>query len=168
MRLAIPLAVMSLVTSGLCFAEEGVQAPPPPPKEAPEVQPVAEPKVPQWVLRYWQDGDPVPVGYHPERRLRLGLLLAGATVFAVGYGGSVASALGSGNGANAIPVVGPLLRFELEPALALSSAAQVVGVGLLIGGVVGRWVLVRDEQRSVEVHPLFLPNGAGVGLAGHF
>jgi hypothetical protein len=168
MRLAIPLAVLSLVTSGLCFAEEGMQAPPPPPTEAPEVQPGAEPKVPQWVVRYWQDGDPVPPGYHPERRLRLGLLIAGAGVFVMAYGLSVVSALGSGNGANAIPVVGPLLRFEREPALALSSAAQVVGVGLLIGGVVGRWVLVRDEQRSVEVQPLILPDGAGVGLAGRF
>jgi hypothetical protein len=37
------------------------------------------------VIRDWQEGEPIPAGYHPAQRMRTGAIVAGAVTFGVLY-----------------------------------------------------------------------------------
>ncbi len=112
------------------------QAPPPPPPDAqapngqyvaPMQQQTQQTYVPQSVamsgprvIKDWQEGEPIPPGYHPSTRVRTGLVVGGATMFGASYLISVLIAavgqdscnyLGCSNDAAPlfIPVVGPFV-----------------------------------------------------------
>jgi len=137
------------------------------------------------VLRDYQDGDPIPYGYHRETRTRKGAIIGGALAFGIPYlySGLIASAGSDGGGASGnkvadlyIPVLGPFLEMgqtnsaTLRYMLFLDGAAQTLGAILLVYGVyVPRPILVRNDLAMVTVTPMVLGrDGNGVAFAGRF
>jgi hypothetical protein len=147
-------------------------------------------------LRY-EEGDPIPAGYHVVQRSRQGLVIAGTIVFAVSYGIALTVALVDDfkdqTGSLAIPVAGPWLMMYsrsrpscdsqtgagcieetaetiLRFYLAVDGVAQAAGVGLLSFGVAGRQILVRDDTyASVHLAPGPVGrSGYGALLSGRF
>ncbi|WP_437893089.1 hypothetical protein [Sorangium sp. So ce124] len=133
----------------------------------------------------WREGEPVLPGYHPETRVRKGLVISGAIVFGTVYlftaiGGGDAVYRGSpGYAALFVPCAGPFLTLattrqdDLETmALVLDGLVQITGAALLVPGLlVPRSVLVRDDvsQPFVLPAPVALgPSSAGLGLVGRF
>jgi hypothetical protein len=138
---------------------------------------------------------PVPGGYHVERRIRKGLVIAGSILFAIGYapvaGTGVALAAGGDAGSvlGTVPVVGPLYYAYavlkppppgvdnncacvtfLAPIL-VDFAVQAAGASMLIAGLVGRPDVAPGVRAATHVFPTPLhlgKNGAGVGLVGVF
>ena len=147
-------------------------------------------------LRY-EEGDPIPAGYHVVHRSRQGLVIAGTIVFAVSYGIALSVAMiddfKDGTSSLAIPVAGPWLMMynrsrpdcdsqtgngcveqSLETILrfylALDGVAQAAGVGMLSFGMAGRQLLVRDDSYAY-VHVVPGPigrSGYGAMMTGRF
>ena len=174
--LAAAFVAVSLLSSvGSARAQELRLAPVPAPQDASELK---------RTLRHWDLGDPIPYGYHPERKVRTGLLVAGSLTFAVPYALSVYSGAATGKAEMYVPVVGPIamavqtmntpctswicLRELSAGVTAAIGIVQGVGAAMLIAGAVGKVTLVEDEPGSVSVAPMYLPNGAGVGVSGQF
>ena len=141
-------------------------------------------------LRY-EEGDPIPAGYHVVTRARQGLVIAGTIVFAVSYGIALGVALiddfNDQTSWLAIPLAGPWLMMynraqprcdtssqsgdicfeqDLETILrfylAVDGVAQAAGATMLGFGAAGRKLLVRDDSyASVRVLP------ARVGSSGY-
>ncbi|WP_437730034.1 hypothetical protein [Sorangium sp. So ce1335] len=156
------------------------QAAPPPGYYAGPGAPAAGPKV-----LPWREGEPVPPGYHPEARVRKGLVISGAIVFGTVYlftaiGGADAVYRGSsGYAALFVPCAGPFLTLattrqdDLETmALVLDGLVQITGAALLLPGLlVPKTVLVRNDVGKPFVLPTpmsFGPSSAGLGLVGRF
>lgn len=138
----------------------------------------------------WTPDQPAPPGYHVERKSNRGLVIAGSLLFGVSYVGVAVPLLivaSHGDGAAAfvvVPIAGPLpvasaqFRGTDAPAavggmLVLDALLQAAGAGMLIGGLVGKRVLVPGSARADEVTlspvPLrFGRSGAGIGVAGAF
>jgi hypothetical protein len=175
------------------------QAPPPaypPPYYAPPQPYGAYPRGPAR-LRY-QEGDPIPPGYHVVHRARPGLVIAGTIVFAVSYGIALGVALlddfNDETSWLSIPIAGPWLMMynraqpscsssqsgdicferDLETVLrfylAVDGVAQAAGAVMLGFGIAGRKLLVRDDSyATVRILPARLgATGYGAMLAGRF
>lgn len=135
-------------------------------------------------LRNWDLGDPIPYGYHPERKPRVGLLVAGSLTFAVPYVLSAYVGASSNKAEMYVPVVGPFVAAvetmntpctswlcfrEVSAGMTVAiGVVEAVGAAMLIAGAVGKVTLVEDEPGSVSVAPMYLPNGAGLGVSGQF
>lgn len=187
--------LVSIFGSGQAHADEGSPPAPSPMQEQPPTAPQAlpppgfhggsgAPAAGPKVLP-WREGEPVPPGYHPETRVRKGLVISGAIVFGTVYlftaiGGADAVYRGSpGYAALFVPCVGPFLTLattrqdDLETmALVLDGLVQITGAALLLPGLfVPRSVLVRDDVSKPFVLPApmsFGPSSAGLGLVGRF
>ena len=165
------------------------QAPPPPPSAnapngeyvAPMQQQTQQTYVPQSVamsgprvIKDWNEGEPIPPGYHPSSRVRGGLIGGGAGLFGAVYllFGLLPAAIGSdvcdvGGCKNTLwplylPVVGPFITIGTvhNPGatggifLALDGLAQAGGVAMIIIGAIGRTVLVRNDLGEAPNNPL--------------
>jgi hypothetical protein len=159
-----PAAPAPAPASGARFADTG---------EAP----FADPKL----LRKWRSGDEVPDGYHVEKRMRVGLAIAGAATFGGFYLPSAFIAAVGGmrvSGDNElaalwVPVAGPFILMgqpKMEgaaPFLLVDGLGQLAGATMLVFGLFGeKDVLVRTERATLRVTPAAA--GAGVGLSGTF
>jgi hypothetical protein len=142
------------------------------------------------VIRDWQEGEPIPAGYHPVQRTRKGAVIGGAVTFGVLYfisvliaavGADTATATHSNNDVAGlfVPVVGPFITMTQSSSatadvfLAIDGAAQAAGAILLVYGLTTpQTVLVRDAKLSpppLFARPLLLgKDGAGLGLVGSF
>jgi hypothetical protein len=167
------------------------QAYPPPPAYAPPpayYQP-AGPKTMDW-----EEGDPVPAGYHVKTRARLGLVIGGAVTFGVLYltsafvgvvGGSVDEWRNDKDRYSVmyIPLAGPWIAIgTIKPiasagfGLGLLGVGQAAGVAMFIGGLAfPKSRLVRNDigktegkpqHFSVKFAPVMTPTSGGLGLAG--
>jgi hypothetical protein len=148
-------------------------------------------------LRY-EEGDPIPPGYHVVQRARGGLVIAGTITFSVSYGIALSAAMINDFDDQthwlAIPVVGPWLMMwdrsrpncdsqtgtgcveeSLETVLrfylAIDAIAQAAGAGMLAFGIAGRKILVRDDNPYASVR--LVPGrigavGYGATLVGRF
>ena len=131
----------------------------------------------------YEEGQPVPPGYHLKEKVRPGPVIAGSVTFGVLWMVSVfTSAIGSALGDDDvrdlwIPVVGPFITIarvdnnRSTPTLALDGAGQAIGVGLLVWGITSpRTVLLRNDIAGVEVHvtPMLTSKSGGFGLGGMF
>jgi hypothetical protein len=182
----------------------GVPAPSPPPPAFPPpgyYPPPAQPPYGAYPrgptrLRY-EDGDPIPPGYHVVQRTRQGLVIAGMITFFVSYGIALSVAMiddfKDQTNWLAVPVAGPWLMMwdrsrpncdsqsgsgcveeSLETVLrfylAIDGLAQAAGVGMLSFGFAGRKILVRDDSyANVRVVPMPIgSSGYGAMLAGRF
>jgi hypothetical protein len=195
------LAATTLLGSGsAALAQTPAPYPPPPPPSAmapngeyvaPFAQQTQPAYVPQSVamsgprmIKDWDENQPIPHGYHPETRVRKGMVIGGAVVFGVPYLYSLLIAsVGadvSGGGSNpvaslAIPVLGPFIEMGETSSstahfmLALDGAAQTAGAIMFIYGLTTpRNVLVRNDL-AMTVVPMHLgKDGSGLGFVGRF
>jgi hypothetical protein len=183
--------------------EQEPQAPPPPPDAvvapataaqyvAPLFQKTQPSYVPQSValsgprvIKDWNEQSPIPAGYHPETRRRVGVITGGAILFAVPYffsalSGAVAADNNKWNNTNPavamyVPVAGPFIQMAtsdsatLSLVLALDGLAQATGLTMLIVGLASpKKVLVRNDLGTLSLAPLMLPTGGGMALHGSF
>lgn len=131
----------------------------------------------------WQEGDPVPPGYHPTTRIRKGFVIAGSILFGVFYFFSSLTAAvgadansGSGNPLASlwIPGVGPFFQMANTSTslgnfvLAWDGITQCGGLAMLIYGLASpRTVLVRNDL-GLNVLPTLDRGGGGLRLVGSF
>jgi hypothetical protein len=212
---AMPMTAMAQTYQGQVQVQVGPpppvqiqvqQAPPPPPPDAvapngqyvaPMQQQTQQTYVPQSValsgprvIKDWQEGEPIPPGYHPQTRVRAGLVAGGATMFAVPYlisliiaaaGTDICDASYSSctNGAAPlyIPVIGPFVTMgntnsaTADVFLAIDGLLQAGGVAMFIAGLaLPKTVLVRNDLGKVHVMPTPMvgSNMAGLGVVGTF
>ena len=180
------------------------QYPPPPPPAsaigpngeyvAPMSQTMQPTYVPQSVamsgprfIKDWEEGQPIPYGYHHETRVRKGMVISGAVVFGVLYlysafaaavGEDISTETGGGNKAAwmYLPVFGPFLEMtetdsaSLRYILMLDGLAQAAGAALLVAGVMyPKHLLVRNDLATMTVVPMRIGlEGSGMGLIGRF
>jgi hypothetical protein len=130
----------------------------------------------------YEEGQPIPPGYHLETRARRGLIIAGAVTFGVTYllsafTASIAVDAGGDEefGPLFIPVAGPFVTIgtaEAEGtgtfALVLDGVAQAGGVAMFIAGLATEeQYLLRNDVASVKVAPMMVgPNSFGLGIRG--
>lgn len=153
------------------------------------VRPVSEGQNAQRFITDWQEGEPIPPGYHPVQRMRRGPIIAGAVTFGVLYFLNVLIAAGATDAANAshssssvnglyVPVIGPFITMTQTSSatanvfLVLDGAGQAAGAVLLLYGLTSpQTVLKRDAYGRPTLLPqpiLFGRNGGGLGLTGTF
>jgi len=139
------------------------------------------------VIKDYEEGDPIPPGYHAESQMKKGLVIGGAITFGVMYLFSVmagavmddSSRSSSGDGTFLyIPVAGPFLQMTKTDTstgnvfLAIDGIAQAAGATMLIVGLTSpRTVLVRNDLAEVRVAPMKMGvngSGNGIGLVGTF
>jgi len=173
--------------------------PPPASAEAPDgeyVAPLSQTTQPSYVpqsvalsgprmIRDWHEGDEIPYGYHPETRMRMGLMITGAAVLGgfYLYSGLIASAASDVSDSGStdltalyLPVLGPFVAMaQTESAtgrylLAIDGLAQSAGAFMLIYAMTSpKHVLVRNDLGLVTVVPMRLANdGTGIGVMGRF
>jgi hypothetical protein len=141
----------------------------------------------------WEEGDPVPAGYHVEEKTRTGLIIAGAITLGVPYviGLSFASSSNFYNASGwlVVPALGPWLTLALrenrcnqtttnelvdcvaDPLirvyLVIDGLAQTAGAILLVLGATSkRTRLVPDS--AITVSPVRIGTGYGLGLRATF
>lgn len=139
------------------------------------------------IIKDYEEGEPIPPGYHAESRVRSGLVVGGAVTFGVMYLLSVlvGAAISDTNKAIGgketgdllyIPVAGPFLQMTKTESssgnvtLAIDGIAQAAGATMLIVGITSpKTVLVRNDLGEVRVMPMRMGDkGGGLGLVGTF
>jgi hypothetical protein len=192
------LAAAAMVT--LSPGQASAQAPPPPPP--PGFEPQAAPAPPGYYVPNsvaqsgprriddWQEGEPIPPGYHPITRIRKGLVIGGAVTFGTVYlinvlAAAIATdtcsvgALGCSTlSALYIPVAGPFVQLGNSHSatgsfgLVFDGLLQAGGAAMLIAGIAApRTVLIRNDLAGIELTPTpmtFGKTGAGFGFKGTF
>jgi hypothetical protein len=136
----------------------------------------------------WEEGQPIPPGYHPDTRIRKGLVIAGGVIFGTMYFfsalaaavGSDSAGPGQGNPEAAlwIPGVGPFIQMTSTSSatgnvfLALDGLCQAGGLAMAIYGLAApKTVLVRNDLGGLHLTPMpmtFGRNGEGLGVVGTF
>jgi len=164
-------------------------APPPPGYDALPPPKKRRPRGPPKTLPY-EEGRPAPDGYHKGTRIRLPLVIAGASAAGGFYFASIFVALASRfligfagpNGNNylplMIPVAGPFIGMRtIDPspagtfALAVLGGGQIAGIGLLISGFAARetrWIRNDISQVRWTIAPIAGRDRAGLNLVGAF
>jgi hypothetical protein len=187
------------------------QQPPPPPQSAttprgeyvtPMQQQTQQTYVPQSVamtgprvINDYHDGDPIPPGYHPQQRVRGGLVGGGAGLFGALWLIDVIIAAADASikqdcnfsltGADIctnhkatfwplwIPVAGPFIAIGTTGSDALGTTflvidglAQAGGVAMIIAGAMGHTVLVRNDLGAPKLE-LKPMFGMGATHSGH-
>ncbi|MDP8999159.1 MAG: hypothetical protein M3O46_03510 [Myxococcota bacterium] len=166
------------------------ESPPQAPIQVELVKPVApEGQNARRFITDWEEGEPIPPGYHPVQRMRRGPIIAGAVTFGVLYFLNVLVAAGGTDAANVnhsssslnglyVPVIGPFITMTQTSSaianvfLVLDGAGQAAGAVLLLYGLTSpQTVLRRDNygRPTLLPQPMFFGrNGGGVGLTGTF
>ena len=131
----------------------------------------------------YEEGQPIPPGYHLKEKVRLGPVIGGSVSFGVLWltsllGGAIATGLGDDDASDLwLPVIGPFITIAREKnststsLLAVDGVGQAVGVGLLIWGISSpRTVLLRNDLAGIELHavPMLGNKMAGLGLGTLF
>jgi hypothetical protein len=137
-------------------------------------------------IKDWDEGQPIPYGYHPETRAKKGLVITGAVLFGVVYllstlVASVDDNSYDGNRYSAlwIPIIGPFIQLGSNgnasgdnETLVLDGLAQAAGVTMLVLGLAfPRHILVRNDLTSISFVPTPMRvghEGGGLGLVGRF
>ncbi|APR82021.1 Hypothetical protein A7982_07370 [Minicystis rosea] len=135
------------------------------------------------LVRRWEPGDPIPPGFHPEERPRLGLAISGGVILGLfWFGSAVGGAAATDKGLRPLmaPLVGPFIaagtsraahRDELVPVLLVMDGLIQVGSAamLLTGLLLTRPRLVRDEAKPfVLPAPVRVGDAQGLGVVGRF
>jgi hypothetical protein len=135
------------------------------------------------VMEY-EEGDPIPAGYHLETRTRRGLIVGGAVTFGTTYlltvlTGLIAESVNRATGGDGrsvaplyIPVAGPFIALDTMNAegagvfvLVLDGLAQAGGVAMLFSGIAFPALKLVRNDVALSVHPLI--GGGTVGLGVH-
>ncbi|MBX3192694.1 MAG: hypothetical protein KF819_37260 [Labilithrix sp.] len=194
--------VLTTATAPRAFAQSS-QMPPsqPPPASAvapngeyvaPLAQQTQQVYVPQSValsgprvIKDYDEGDPIPPGYHPDTQIRKGLVIGGSITFGTMYILSVLTGAAMNDSKSLtktdgsylfIPVAGPFLQMTRtstslgNTVLAIDGIAQAAGAVMLIVGLTSpKTVLIRNDLAEIRVTPVRLgQDGNGLGLVGTF
>ncbi|APR76666.1 Hypothetical protein A7982_02013 [Minicystis rosea] len=175
-----PLAAALACAAAVFSSAEQAHAQEPPPPMYYHVPPSAGPRV----ISDWQEGEPIPAGYFPTKRMRTPLVIAGAVTFGTTYlctalGGAIAADAGADHAASLlVPVAGPFIMLGSIRsatggfALVLDGLAQTAGVAMLVAGIaMPKAVLVRKDIGKIEISPTpmqFGTHGGGFGFVGRF
>jgi hypothetical protein len=187
------LAAAAAITLAPSYAsaQSGPPPPPPPGFESQAAPPPAGYYVPNSVAQSgprritdWEEGEPIPPGYHSVSRIRKGLVIGGAVTFGVVYlinvlAAAVSHDVGNGSGAALyIPIAGPFVLIPQSNSavgsfgLVLDGLVQAGGAAMLIAGIAApKTVLIRNDLAKIEFKPTpmtFGKNGAGFGFTGSF
>jgi hypothetical protein len=139
-------------------------------------------------IKDWDEGDPIPNGYHKTTKIRAGLAIAGGVTFGIVYvvtafAGALVSDVGNSNATRSakllfIPVAGPFTLLGATPSatgnffLVLDGLAQAGGVAMLVAGIAApRTTVVRNDISKLTLTPkpmTFGLHGAGMGIEGTF
>jgi hypothetical protein len=207
LRLAAPALISLMTFAPSAWAQEAprpLPPPPPPPVSAqapngeyatPLAQQTQQTYVPQSVafngpriITDWNEGEPIPPGYHASARAQKGLIIGGAVMFGVLYllSAVVAAGVSDANHATGatwnddalyIPAVGPFIQMSGTSSalgnvtLAIDGAIQTGGIAMFVYGLTNpKTVLVRNDLGS---QPLVVPmrvgsDGYGMGLLAKF
>ncbi len=206
LRLALPslasLAILSASASARAQNATGQLSPAPPPPvsaqapngeyTAPLSQETQPTYVPQSValsgprvIKNWNEGEPMPAGYHPVQRVRTGFIAGGASMLVSLYllsalVASVVSDASQGSQQDTalyVPAIGPFIQMTSTSSatgnfvLAIDGAVQSAGLAMLIYGIASpRTVLVRNDLATApRVLPIRLGrDGYGLGLVARF
>jgi hypothetical protein len=140
------------------------------------------------VITDYEDGEPVPAGYHPVPRMRKGLVVGGAVTFGVLYFISLLVAAANTDAAKTdhrssetdalyIPAIGPFVQMArtswatANVFLALDGLAQAGGIAMFVAGIsMPKTVLVRDASPAPTLHlaPLVARGSTGLAVLGTF
>ena len=141
------------------------------------------------IIRDYEDGEPIPPGYHADTRVRSGLVVGGAVTFGVMYlltvlvGAAINDASERPYGTKGdrgdflfVPVAGPFLQMTKTDTssgntiLVIDGVAQAAGATMLIVGITSpRTVLVRNDLAEIRIAPMKVgERGSGLGLVGTF
>jgi hypothetical protein len=132
----------------------------------------------------WQEGQPVPSGYHPVQRVRKGFIIAGAVTLGTMYlltafGAAIAHDANQNGSADAlfIPVAGPFLQMSQTSYTTgqflniVDGLAQTGGLVMLVYGLSSpSTILIRNDVgvRTLLPVPYANSQGAGMGFVGTF
>jgi hypothetical protein len=151
--------------------------------------PASEPTLGPRVITEYEEGDPIPPGYHRSTQVRKGAVIAGAVVFGVLYLLStlVAAAAQDASpnqsnpvGALWVPGIGPFMQIANTSSaignwfLVVDGLGQTGGIALFIYGIASpKPILERNpvEPREARIVPRIIPlgrDGAGLGFTGSF
>lgn len=147
-------------------------------------QPTPAPPPPPSIIPY-EEGDPIPSGYHLESKARMNLVGTGIGLFVPFYAiSTLSAAIAEGPYDNPnywpmyIPTIGPLIAISTAKPdnnfetfmLGLDAAAQTAGLGLIIWGMVARekrLIRVADSVPALSIAPLHFGRGSfGLGISG--
>ncbi|HEU4403769.1 MAG TPA: hypothetical protein VFS43_00520 [Polyangiaceae bacterium] len=194
--MALGGALAATLAAPRAHAQEPLPPPPPPPASArapngeyvaPLQQQTQPSYVPQSVAlsgpatRPYNPDAPIPPGYHPEQRVRRGLIIGGAIPLGILYTFSILGAAAMEDSGESgeflyVPVLGPFLQMSKtensvgNTVLALDGIGQAAGAAmLLVGLTVPKTVLVRNDLGEIRLAPMNLgQRGSGLGLVGTF
>jgi hypothetical protein len=141
--------------------------------------------LPNTEIRPYEEGAPVPPGYHVIERRATGLAVVGGVLFGVGYSTTVltgfflslrASSVGDSRDSTLllVPGVGPfafmIAEGRFNEAEMFIGSVQLAGVGLMVLGTTTppTRTLVRDAFALRAAAPVALPGGGGFLLSGTF
>ena len=141
----------------------------------------------------YQQGQPIPPGYHVEHRTRYGLAISGSILFGLTYVPTAAAAwydTGERTPLYAVPILGPLLvipaktknycvESDHNPCFDFSgfitaffiadAVVQAAGAIMAVRGFLGRDVLIRNETAQATLIPGPVGStGYGAWLTGRF
>jgi hypothetical protein len=131
----------------------------------------------------YEEGQPIPAGYHLDSKIRKGLFIGGTVTFGACYLLSALSASVADSGNNDefaplfVPVAGPFITIGTANAegagtfwLVVDGVAQAGGLVMAIAGLVAQEeLLVRNDvgKPKITVSPFYAGNGSfGLGVAG--
>jgi hypothetical protein len=196
------LIVSTLSTSAFAQSEPSVEplappGPPPPPYVSPYAPAPYRPYSRAPARLRYEEGDPIPPGYHVVHRSRQGLVIGGSIMFLVSYGISLSVAFiydfKDETNWLTIPVAGPWLMMYhrsqpdcdsqsgngcveqgleaiLRFYLGADGVVQAAGAAMFLFGIAGRKILVRDDvYANVHLMPTRVgASGYGAMLTGRF
>jgi hypothetical protein len=159
----------------------------PAPAPAPVIVQIDKDRHAPRIISDWNEGEPIPTGYHPVQRVRKGAIIGGAVPFGILYfisalTAAVAHDANQGRDHSAdglfVPVAGPFITMPQTSSatanvfLALDGLGQAAGAALVIYGLVSpQTVLLRDDVGAARLlpHPILVGRGgAGLGWGGTF
>ncbi len=139
------------------------------------------------VIKDYEEGEPIPPGYHAETKVRTGLVVGGAVTFgvldllsvltgAIIHDVNKADHNGDDGTFLYVPGAGPFLQMTKTDSgtgnvfLAIDGIAQAAGATMFIVGITSpKTVLVRNDLGEVRVMPIRMGDkGGGLGLVGTF
>ncbi len=158
---------------------------PPPPQYVYPPQPYPQPVYQYPATLPYEEGRPIPQGYHTRTTVRRGLIIGGSVTFGVLYVLSLIAAdagrqdSNTGGGENKlsglyVPVIGPFITMSKTESgsssiLLLDGLGQTAGVLMFISGFAfPKTELVRNDLGSVRVMPLMGRGQSGLSLVGTF
>lgn len=176
---------------GYYYGQPPYGAPPPPYGQPPYGQPPPgyygppSSAIPGPKVMDYEEGQPVPDGYHVATKARRGLIIGGAVTFGSVYLLTTLTAaaiesddhslVSSGDSYTPlyIPVAGPFIAISTVNAegggvfiLLLDGIAQAAGVAMLIGGIASPATKLVRNDVSWQVHPIVGGGTVGLGISG--